>query len=82
MCLLLTLISLGIHQILHCPHEEMVLLALVKSFYCIPINDTFELFVFWPFDTESLINKLRFSESVSLSFKKRLTSVICFFVAT
>ena len=36
----------------------------------IPINyTTFELFVFWPSDTE---NKLRFSDSVSLSIKTRL----------
>ena len=43
------------------------------------INDTtFKLSVFWPSDTESQINELRFSESVSLSFKTRLTSVTCF----
>ena len=43
--------------------------------YYIPINDntTFELSVFWPSDTESRINELRFSDSVSLSFKTRLT---------
>ena len=47
--------------------------------YYIPINDTtLELSVFWPSDTESCINKLRFSDSVSLSFKTRLTSVTCF----
>ena len=46
--------------------------------YYIPINDTpFELSVFWPFDTESRINELRFSDSISLSFKTRLTSVTC-----
>ena len=39
---------------------------------------TFELSIFWPSDTESWINELRFSDSVSLSFKKRLTSVTCF----
>ena len=33
----------------------------------IPIHDTsFELSVFWPSDTESRINELRFSDSVSL----------------
>ena len=49
------------------------------EFYYIPINDTaFELSVFWPSDTESQINELRFSDSVSLSFKTRLTSVTCF----
>ena len=48
-------------------------------FYYIPINDTtFELSVFWPSDTESRINELRFSESISPSFKTRLTSVTCF----
>ena len=47
--------------------------------YYIPINDTtLELSVFWPSDTESRINELRFSESISLSFKTRLTSVTCF----
>ena len=35
----------------------------------IPINDTmFKLSVFWPSDTESRINELRFSDSISLSF--------------
>ena len=48
------------------------------SLYYITINDTaFELSVFWPSDTESWVNKLRFSDSVSLSFKTRLTLVIC-----
>ena len=37
----------------------------------IPINDTsFELSVFWLSDTESQIIELRFSDSVSLSFKQ------------
>ena len=41
--------------------------------YYIPISDTtLELSVFWPSDTESHINELRFSESISLSFKTRL----------
>ena len=41
-------------------------------FYYIPINDlTIELSDFWPFDTESRINELRSSDSVSLSFKMR-----------
>ena len=49
-------------------------------FYYIPINDTsFELSVFWAFDTESRINKLRSSDSISLSFKPRLTWVTCFY---
>ena len=49
-----------------------------KTVYYIPITDTtLELSVFWPSDTESRINELRFSESISLSFKTRLTSVPC-----
>ena len=36
--------------------------------YYIPIADTtLELSVFWPSDTESRINELRFSESISLA---------------
>ena len=36
------------------------------------MNDTtLELSVFWPSDTESQINELRFSESISLSFKNK-----------
>ena len=47
--------------------------------YYIPITDTtLELSVFWPSDSESQINELRFSESISLSFKTKLTSVTCF----
>ena len=50
----------------------------IHSYY-IPITDTtLELSVFWPSDTEGRINELRFSESISLSFKTRLTSVTCF----
>ena len=50
-----------------------------KVLYYIPITDTtLELSVFWPSDTESRINELRFSESISLSFKTRLMSVTCF----
>ena len=53
--------------------------ATVLNIYYIPITDTtLELSVFWPSDTESQINELRFSESISLSFKTRLTSVTCF----
>ena len=49
------------------------------TLYYIPITDTtLELSVFWPSDTESRMNELRFSESISLSFKTRLTSVTCF----
>ena len=51
---------------------------IISQFYYIPINDTsFELSVFWPSDTESRINELRFSNSISLSFKTRLTPVSC-----
>ena len=40
---------------------------LIYLIYYIPINDTtFELSVFWPFDTEGRINELRLSESVLL----------------
>ena len=47
--------------------------------YYIPITDTtLELSVFLSSNTESRINELRFSESISLSFKTRLTSVTCF----
>ena len=50
-----------------------------KCTYYIPITDTtVELSVFCASDTESRINELRFSESISLSFKTRLTSVTCF----
>ena len=52
---------------------------LINQFYYIPINDTsFELSVFWPSDTEIRFNELRFSESISLSFKTRLKLVTCF----
>ena len=48
-------------------------------FYYIPITDmTIELSVFWPSDRESWINELRFSESISLSYKMRLTLVTAF----
>ena len=42
-------------------------------------DTSFELSVIWPSDTESRINELRLSYSVSLSFKTRLTSVTCCF---
>ena len=52
---------------------------IVNQIYYIPITDTTsELSVFWPSDTESRISELRFSESISLSFKARLTPVSCF----
>ena len=41
-----------------------------QGYYYIPITDmTLKLSVFWPSDTDSRINELRFSESISLSFK-------------
>ena len=41
------------------------------------MNDIpFEWSVFWPSDTESQINELRFSDSVSLFFKTRITLVM------
>ena len=46
--------------------------------YRLLTDTTLELSVFWPSDKESRINELRFSESISLSFKTRLTSVTCF----
>ena len=48
------------------------------DFYILITDTTLELSVFWPSNTESLINELRFSESISLSFKTRLTSATCF----
>ena len=41
-------------------------------------NSSFELSAFWPSDTESGIKELRFSDSVSLSFKTKLMSITCF----
>ena len=47
--------------------------------YNIPINDTtLELSVFWQSDTENRIYEPRFSESISLYFETRLTTVTCF----
>ena len=58
---------------------EKVCYFLTYFFLYKPINDTsFELSVFWLSDTENRINELRFSGSISLSFKTRLTSVSCF----
>ena len=45
------------------------LMCRTLTFYYTPINDaTLELSVFWPSDTKSLINELKFSESISFSF--------------
>ena len=49
-----------------------------KHYYIPKTDTTLELFVFWPSDTESRINELRFSESISLSFKTRLKSITSF----
>ena len=65
------------YELLYIKHE----CSYGKLYYYIPINDiSFELSVFWPADTESRIKGLRFSDSVSLSFKTRLMPVICFCV--
>ena len=45
------------------------------------MNDMYiEMYVFVPSDAGRRINELRFSDSISLSFKIRLTSVTCFCV--
>ena len=66
-------------MLFHCDNNQLTILKLStvpqdnKSYY-ISINDTsFVLSVFWTTDTESQINELRLSDSVSLSFKMRLT---------
>ena len=47
--------------------------------YYIPINDpAFELSVFWPSDTESRINELRFSESNHYLLKRDLRRLPAF----
>ena len=59
----------------HCHIDEINTQGLfeVKEHYLIHIHDTsFELSVFWP-STESGINKVIFSDTVSQSFKTRLT---------
>ena len=61
------------------PEDHFSLEEAHMVIYYIPITDTtLELSVFWPSDTESRINELRFSASISLFFKTRLTSVTCF----
>ena len=60
-------------------YERFMVYQILDTFYYILINDTtVELSVFLLSDTESRINELRFSDSISLSFKMRLTSVTCF----
>ena len=47
----------------------------------IPRNDTsFKVSVFWLSDTENRISEVRFSDSISLSFKTKLTSFTFFTV--
>ena len=61
--------------------SEADLIKIIVSIqvHYIPINDTtYELSVFWLSGTGSRINKLRFSDSVSLFFTTWLTSVTCF----
>ena len=59
---------------------SIIIAKLDNIFYYIPINDTsFDMCVFWQSDTENQINELRFSDSITLSFKRRLTSVTCFY---
>ena len=65
-------------SLLICAYDYKCSYEIIMLYYIL-INDTkFELSFFWPSDTESRINELRFSEFVSLSFKTRLTSVTCF----
>ena len=72
-----------LHFLNYCSHKmnkkkHINLVCDIHDHY-IPITDTtLELSVFWPSDTESRINEQRFSESISLSFKMRLTSATCF----
>ena len=41
---------------------------MVKTNYYIPINDMFQLSVFWLSDTESCINELRFSDPLKRGY--------------
>ena len=55
-------------RLCRCTVQFEFLLYAHTNFYYIPITDTtLELSVFWPSDTESRINELRFSESISQS---------------
>ena len=57
----------------YCLSMALCFLKYLAMFYYILLRDTsFELPIFWLSDTESRINELSFSESVSLSFKMRL----------
>ena len=59
--------------------QGQVEILTVAYTYYIPINDTpFELSVLSPSDTESRSNELRFSDSISLSFKTKLMLITCF----
>ena len=51
----------------------------IGNSYYIPKSFTsFELSIFWPSDTESRINYLKFYDSISLSYTSRLTFFTCF----
>ena len=66
-------------NIKECIEKLLPVQDIVQYYIPMKFNDkTFELSIFWPSDTESRTNELEFSESLSLSFKTRLTSVICF----
>ena len=66
-------------EIFDVKHLYNIIKGAIIMLYYMPITDTtLELSVFWPLDTESRINKLKFSESTSLSFKTKLMSFICF----
>ena len=59
------------------PIFYLITIFIVIIFLYIVNDTTFELSIFWHSDTESQINELRFSDSISLSFKTRLTPVKC-----
>ena len=59
-------------------HGSNLMKQILNIYYKSITDTTLELSVFWPSDTESRINELRFSESISLSFKTRLTAATCF----
>ena len=58
-----------------CPPQHKSIIV----YYYLAINDiSLKLSLFWLSDTESRNKELRFSDSVSLPFQTRLTSVTCF----
>ena len=61
------------------PFSDIILVLYIILVFNPAENDTtFELPVYWPSRTENRDNELRFSESISLSIKTRLTSVALF----